>query len=541
MVTNQYTRNYHTTFQLSWLSDVGLYFDRDIPEDDISRTVLDVSERINIYDYIERPNPGGRRPDYTDEQMMRIILLASALGEYKTLREMDDLCKYDIRFMFVSGHATPCYKTIERFMNRLKVNIHDLFVTIVKVIEDDDDIGVAESILTIDGTKFEAYANKYTFIWRKGIKKYLTRLWVKACKLIEKTNKFFSKNGIDVRYSVLKQPDFTYLIAISSRLQEYMLHERIVPAEGRGHKKPEVQKLMEAYDDFAVRLFKYTIMFDMLDGRNSCSKTDVDASFLHMKYDYYCHNNTFKPGYNVQFAVCSGFIKEILINTDANDQHTYIPTIERFKADYGYYPSIVGADAGYCSYDNLKYSEDHGINLYTKYQGMTEEKKRVTKKNQYKTVHMKQPDGSYVCPEGHKFEKISEKVNKQGEYDRIMITLENKHCCECPNKSKCTKAKKNRKISVSPQLEAYHDEIIQKLETPVGKEIMNVRRIASEGTFGVIKEDYEYERLHRRGYSSVELEFTLVAIGHNLRKYNRLKAKARRKKMEQAFENFKAN
>lgn len=65
-----------------------------------------------------------------------------------------------------------------------------------------------------------------------------------------------------------------------------------------------------------------------------------------MKYDHYCHNNTFKPGYNVQFAVCSGFIKEILVNTDANDQHTYIPTIERFKNDYGYYPSIVGADAG---------------------------------------------------------------------------------------------------------------------------------------------------------------------------------------------------
>lgn len=272
MVTNQYTQNHHIIFQQSWLSDVGVNFDHDIPEDDISRTVLDVSERINIYDFVELPNLGGRRPEYTDKQMMRIILLASALGDYKTLRNMDELCKYDIRFKFVSGNITPSYKTIERFLDRLKVSIHDLFVTSVKLIEEDGDIDVAQSILTIDGTKFEAYANKYTFIWRKGVKRRLTQLWVKACKLIVKTNDFFSRNNIDVKYSILKNPYFTYLIAISSRLQEYMLNENIVPAEGRGHKKPEVQKLMEAYDDYAVKLFKYTIMFDMLDGRNSCSK-----------------------------------------------------------------------------------------------------------------------------------------------------------------------------------------------------------------------------------------------------------------------------
>lgn len=272
MVTNQYTQNHHIIFQQSWLSDVGVNFDHDIPEDDISRTVLDVSERINIYDFVELPNLAGRRPEYTDKQMMRIILLASALGDYKTLRNMDELCKYDIRFKFVSGNITPSYKTIERFLDRLKVSIHDLFVTSVKLIEEDGDIDVAQSILTIDGTKFEAYANKYTFIWRKGVKRRLTQLWVKACKLIVKTNDFFSRNNIDVKYSILKNPYFTYLIAISSRLQEYMLNENIVPAEGRGHKKPEVQKLMEAYDDYAVKLFKYTIMFDMLDGRNSCSK-----------------------------------------------------------------------------------------------------------------------------------------------------------------------------------------------------------------------------------------------------------------------------
>ena len=50
---------------------------------------------------------------------------------------------------------------------------------------------------------------------------------------------------------------------------------------------------------------------------------------------------------------------------------------------------------------------------------------------------------------------------------------------------------------------------------------MNARRVYSEGTFGIIKQDYGYDRLHRRGLSGVEEEITLMAIGFNLRKYTK--------------------
>ncbi len=54
--------------------------------------------------------------------------------------------------------------------------------------------------------------------------------------------------------------------------------------------------------------------------------------------------------------------------------------------------------------------------------------------------------------------------------------------------------------------------------------VMDVPYVANktgaEGVFGVLKQDYGYERLHRRGIEKTELELTLVIIGFNLNKYH---------------------
>ena len=57
--------------------------------------------------------------------------------------------------------------------------------------------------------------------------------------------------------------------------------------------------------------------------------------------------------------------------------------------------------------------------------------------------------------------------------------------------------------------------------------------IYAEGTFGIIKEDYQYSRLRRKGISGVKLEITLVAIGFNLRKYHK-KMMEKREKVRKA-------
>ena len=60
-----------------------------------------------------------------------------------------------------------------------------------------------------------------------------------------------------------------------------------------------------------------------------------------------------------------------------------------------------------------------------------------------------------------------------------------------------------------------------------------------EGTFGDFKENMGYDRLYRRGHDNVQMEIYLVAMGHNIRKYQKLKKRIKEteeKQMKQVQE-----
>ncbi len=51
-------------------------------------------------------------------------------------------------------------------------------------------------------------------------------------------------------------------------------------------------------------------------------------------------------------------------------------------------------------------------------------------------------------------------------------------------------------------------------------------------TFGDFKESYGHDRLYGRGHDNVQVEMYLVAMGHNIRKYHKLKMKQKRRDQE---------
>lgn len=48
-------------------------------------------------------------------------------------------------------------------------------------------------------------------------------------------------------------------------------------------------------------------------------------------------------------------------------------------------------------------------------------------------------------------------------------------------------------------------------------------------TFDDLKENIGRDRLYRRGHDNVQMEMYLVAMGHNIRKYHKLKMKQRQR------------
>ena len=89
---------------------------------------------------------------------------------------------------------------------------------------------------------------------------------------------------------------------------------------GKGKRKTPIQRLREWIDQCLAKLKQYTKDIHICGNRNSFSKTDHDATFMHMKEDY-MRNGQLKPGYNVNVATCSDFIIGSYISSDRNDVH----------------------------------------------------------------------------------------------------------------------------------------------------------------------------------------------------------------------------
>jgi len=513
----------YTAYQPHMLLDFTFSFDKDIAHDDICRTVVEVVEEVNLNRYIDLTHRNIH--GYDAVMLFKLVLLAWAEHGYASTRCLERLCRTDVRYMFISQNQKPSHMVFQRFLHDdLKMNIDTIFYEINKYMEKKVPINV--DVLCIDGTKYEANANKYTFVWRANTERNRKKCWKKAIEIIHDINNYFKRQNLQVMYSSLREPSIEYLLAIADRIEKYMKHENIEFVHGKGKKKSEIQRIYDKLKVVAIKLWEYCIHLELLGNRNSFSKTDPDATFMHMKYDYYNHTNVFKPGYNIQIGVSDGFIRNIYISGDANDVKTYIPFMEKYKAAYGKLPKRTPGDAGYGSYENYAYCKENQMDLLMKFSGYYKKKEKKSEKNQFLKSQMKRTEeGGFICPAGHEFDVEKVVEDKRSDYGRINTIFVNHHCEHCPLRSKCTKSSKGRTIIHSFQLEEYQEEVTANVTSEEGIELMHQRSNEAEGTFGDWKENHKYDRLRRRGEDGVKLEITLVAIGHNLRKYHRLKIK----------------
>lgn len=510
-------------FQPSFQFPLHFVYEDSVDPDDISRTLKEVVEGVNVFKFIEFSHRNSY--GYDGMKMLECVLLAFALNGYASTRELEDLCKYDIRFQFIMEGQTPSHMAFHRFIHDdLMMPVEELFAEFNRYFESHDKIET--DILYIDGTKLEANANKMTFVWMRATKKFREKRWKKIMDRLMSFNAYCKREAIPLRFSILKEFSFEYLIEITDRIKEAMSRQCVEEKHGKGQRKHPLQRYLEGFEEDADKILKYTEYYRIADGRNSFSKTDHSATFMHMKYDYYNHTNVFKPGYNVQMGSSDGYIRHVYVSSDANDMNTFIPFLEGYHMSYGEYPKKTPADAGYGSYDNYSYCQEHGIGLYMKYSGYRKEQEKLSDKNRFKSYRMKpNEEGKILCPAGHAFTLEWEKTSTKGKYPRTIEYYRNEHCEGCPIRSQCTRSKRGRTLMYTRKLDMYQKEVRENLETAEGKELMKQRSIQSEGIFGQIKQDYEYDRLWRRGETGVKLEVLLVSIGHNLRRYHNRKQK----------------
>ena len=109
------------------------------------------------------------------------------------------------------------------------------------------------------------------------------------------------------------------------------IHEALEGTDADRKVKAKVRRVRKAWPE---QLKKYESQGKILDGRNSYSKTDPDATFMRMKEDY-MRNGQLKPGYNPQVSTNRQFILNYTLHQYAGETSTYHLHMKDFHSLYG--------------------------------------------------------------------------------------------------------------------------------------------------------------------------------------------------------------
>jgi transposase len=309
---------------------------------------------------------------------------------------------------------------------------------------------------------------------------------------------------------------------------------------GSGKRKSNEQKLLEALQGYRERQASYDESKEILDGRNSYSKTDKDATFMRMKDDH-MKNGQLKAAYNVQLAIESEYIIGADVFSDCNDVGTMKPLLEtmrRYNSDMVIKRFI--ADSGYESEENYAFLEEQGIECYIKPLNYEQQKKRSFKNKIGKRENMiyNAETDEYTCHNGKQLKPIGvyNKKSAKGYVSEVTI-YECESCEDCPHKSKCTKAKGNRRMEVSKTFVRNRQKSLENLTSEMGIKLRINRSIQSEGAFGVLKQDRQFNRFLTRGTKNVKTELLLLCFGYNM---NKLHAKIQNERCGKDLHEVKA-
>ena len=98
-----------------------------------------------------------------------------------------------VSMLKIMEHAAPSYRTFGYFINEiLKYSIVEIFYGFNKIIFEMEQVDLQH--LYIDGSKFEANANKHSWVWKKATEKSRYRLYNKITLLFQEINEELAYN-----------------------------------------------------------------------------------------------------------------------------------------------------------------------------------------------------------------------------------------------------------------------------------------------------------------------------------------------------------
>ena len=426
-----------------------------------------------------------------------------------TLREIEDKCIYDIRVMYIMDGKIPNYSVIGDFINDYIVpNQYEIFTTITKQIIKNFNLSIEDAY--IDGSKFEANANKYKFVWKPTT--YHKKIDLKVKQYLVEVGQI----DLSKKEEIIKS--FELNEVIKNYISQNNINVNEIPS-GKGCRLSKEQKNYKLGYQYTLKLLEYEEKEKICgENRNSYYKTDKDATAMMLKEDYYSKlSNDFHAAYNIQVLVSNLLIVMYGVYQDRTDYYTFIPMLDDYYKYYNSYPKNVAGDSGYGIYINYKYLREHNIGNYLKFQQWNGESSGKNPQLFYSF------NDGIICLNTNIGQEISFQSHTSHQRSKNTKLYKFEGCDNCNYVYKCKKKLKNkdenyRIVELNIDYELLKEEARENLLSPKGIEIRINRSIQDEGTYGQIKNNMNYERIRRRGIEKVSCEIMLMCLGVNIRR-----------------------
>jgi len=487
-----------------------------IPEKHMVRRVDKVIETMDIQALI-KTYKGGGRSSYDPVMMLKVLVYAYVMKIY-TSRRIAKALREDINFMWISGMQRPDFRTINNFRSgRLRKVIDELFSSMIIFLTENNYVKLENYF--VDGTKIEANANRYSYVWGKNTERYKGATKEKIRELLKQIEKINREEN-----NIYGDKDLEELGEDADEITSEKIEEQVKKlnkiisqiGDKREEKDKKIKKAVNELDKkYLPKLRKYEQQDRRLNGRNSYSKTDEDATFLMSK------TNQLLPSYNVIIGTEEQMILNYSLHRKASETDKFIPHLEKLKQrTKGQMPKRITGDGTYGTEENYNYLEGKGIESYLKYGGFYQEITGKAKKKPFNRINFiyNEEEDKIYCPEGKQMSLVEiEKRKTDNGYLQEMRKYRG-DCKGCKSFRICSKSHNGRTIQINRNLERYKQITKRNLLSEIGIELRKKRSVDVETVFADIKQNQGFRRFNLRGIEKVNAEFGLIAIAHNIKK-----------------------
>jgi transposase len=474
---------------------IPVIFDEQILPGTIEQAICDIIDHhldLSVFDSRYKNDATGA-PAVPPAILLKIILVCYSKGIF-TSRRMEQAVKTNVTLMAVAEGLAPDHATIASFVSSLGDVILGLFVEVLIRCAQLDLVG--GEVFALDG-----------------------------CKLPSNASKEYSGTFAELRKKREK------LAAVLGNLIEK--HR-----EGDGYPEAE-EKRRKKYEDKINKIDSFLASHQPKKGTGSRSR-EIKSNVTDNESAKMKSGHGMIQGYNGMAVVDEK--TQIIVAAEAYGQgqeHGLLrPMIEQSEANLnesGKRETMDGAtviaDTNYFSEDNTRYCDEKKLDAYIPDQyfrnrdprfGGDRQRHKPPHKNLFTQADFTydKKGNCYYCPAGERLRYLG-KLSLHGYQGRRYIIAKPEACAGCLMQARCLK--KNAKVRhlfivVVPKPKTFSEKMMEKIDSPRGRDVYSRRMGIIEPVFANIKTHKGLSRFTLRTKKKVNVQWLLFCMVHNIGK-----------------------